>query len=285
MKILVTGANGMLGTALTKELTGHQVFGLNSSQLNILDSLQVESRINEIKPDIIIHAAAYTDVEAAEENKGKAFLVNALGTQNIANCCVGKKILFIYISSTGIYGEAKSSSYNEYDSVAPTTIHHKSKHEAELIVRNHLNRYLIIRTGWLFGGEKEHSKNFVYKRYLEARNKNVIYSDDSQIGNPTYTKALAQQIQVLIESNQFGVFNCVNDAVNVTRFDYVKKIVSLFGLECQVKKAEKMMFERIAPVSKNESAVNYKLNLLGLNVMPRWDESLTEYISQLKLKV
>ncbi|MEY8214218.1 MAG: sugar nucleotide-binding protein, partial [Colwellia sp.] len=184
--------------------------------------------------------------------------------------------------STGVYGEVKEKDpYTEFDEVHPTTIHHSSKCEAEKIVKNHLNRYLILRTGWLFGGEKTHSKNFVYKRYLEASNNNVIYSDDSQIGNPTCIKDLVRQIQILIESNQVGVFNCVNKAFSVSRYDYVKKIVSLLDLSCEVKKVSSDFFIRKAKVSKNESAKNYKLELLNLNIMENWDSALNKYIAQI----
>ena len=123
---------------------------------------------------------------------------------------------------------SQKDNYIEFDEVTPTTIHHKSKYEAERIVKDHLSKYLILRTGWLYGGDKTHSKNFVYKRFLEANNQERIFSDNTQIGNPTYVVDLAKQIDVLIEKKQYGLFNCVNQAKLVSRYDYVKKIVELF---------------------------------------------------------
>jgi len=280
-KILVTGASGMLGSSLINELNEASIIGFDK-RLDITDLNIVYTKLNEIKPDIIIHTAAYTDVEACEVDVDKAYKINTIGTQNLINYCIDKDVLFVYISSTGIYGTCKDEAYTEFDSLEPTTIHHKSKYEAEKIVQNHINKYLILRTGWLYGGEKTHTKNFVYKRYLEASQKKVIYSDNTQIGNPTYIGDFAKQIKILIENNQYGVFNCVNEAVNISRYDYVKKIINLFDIRCNVEIAPKGMFERVAPVSHNESAISYKLNLLGLNVMSSWEKSLKIYIDKLK---
>jgi dTDP-4-dehydrorhamnose reductase len=278
--ILVTGPSGMLGSSLIKNLSYSNII---SSDFDITDSKCVAAFLLKNKPDIIIHTAAYTNVDDCETNHDKAYKINAIGTQNIVNYCMDKDILFIYISSTGIYGtEKENERYNEFDNVSPTTIHHKSKYEGEKIVQNHLNKYLILRTGWLFGGDITHSKNFVYKRYLEAKNNKIMYSDDTQKGNPTYVLNFVKQIEVLIQNNQLGIFNCVNEAGNISRYDYVKKIVDLFESACEVKKASKDIFKRIAPVSFNESAINYKLDLLNLNIMREWDKSLSKYIIDLK---
>ncbi len=284
-KILITGANGMLGSGLLEQLTYNEIVGFTSQQLDITNSQQVQSILNSEKPDFIIHTAAFTNVEQSEIDEDTAYLVNTIGTQNLVNYCINKDVLFIYISSTGIYGKEKENTYTEFDSVCPTTVHHNSKYEAEKVIQNHLSKYLILRTGWLFGGKLTHTKNFVYKRYLEALNNKMIYSDDAQIGNPTSIKYLISQIQVLIDENQFGTFNCINKAESVSRYDYVKKIIELFGLDCKVEKAPKGMFERIASVSHNESAINYKLDLLGINVMNQWDVALSEYIKYLKKKI
>ena len=278
-KVLITGSRGMLGSNLLSYLDFDNIVGFD---IDITDANAVYNQLSIQKPDIIIHTSAFTNVEACETDPDKAYRVNTLGTQNLVNYCIDRDILFIYISSTGIYGTTKDDNYIEFDSVNPTTIHHKSKYEGEKIVQNHLSKFLILRTGWLYGGAKEHTKNFVYKRFLEAQGKDIIYSDDSQIGNPTFVRDFVKQIEVLIEAKAYGIFNCVNSAVNISRFDYVKKIIELFDVNCSVEVAPKGMFSRVAPVSSNESAINYKLNLLGLNVMKDWDESLSIYIQELK---
>ncbi len=282
-RVLVTGSGGLLGSHLVNEIPN--CVGYSSQELDITNSQYVNHVIKKEKPEIILHAAAFTDVEACETEIDKAFEVNAIGTQNLVNCCVDRDILFVFISSTGVYGSHKTVRYTEFDKVEPSTVHHSSKYEGEKVVRRHLNKYLIIRTGWIFGGSELHKKNFVYQRYFEAKNNNQIHSDVSQIGNPTYVLDLVEQIKVLISSNQFGIYNCVNNAYRVSRYDYVKKIVELFALDCKVKIAPEEMFKRIAPVSNNESALNYKLGLLDLNCMDDWDSALKRYIYLLKKNI
>lgn len=285
-KVLVTGSQGMLGSSLIKLLQFEEMVGCGSASFDITDSQKTNEFLNLQKPDIIIHTAAYTNVEDCEVNPDKAYRINTIGTQNLVNYCIDKDVLFVYISSTGLYGNKKEKErYSEFDSVFPTTIHHKSKYEAEKTIQNHLSKFLILRTGWLFGGDKEHAKNFVYKRFLEAVNSDTIYADNSQIGNPTYTADFVEQIKVLIDNKQYGLFNCVNEAANISRYDYVKKIVEFFDLKCSVKVAPEGMFARVAPVSHNESAVNCKLNLLGLNVMNDWERSLDIYVQQMKSEI
>jgi dTDP-4-dehydrorhamnose reductase len=282
-KILITGSKGMLGSSFVDCLNIGVIKSYSSDDLDVTNYEKFVNLMEFDKPDIIIHTAAYTDVEGCEINKDKAYLVNTMGTQNVVNYCIGKEVLLIYISSTGVYGSLnRIEQYNEFDDINPTTIHHKSKYEAEKLIEKHLSRFLIIRTGWLFGGDKNHNKNFVYKRYLEAKDQNVIYSDNSQIGNPTYIVDLVDQIKLLIKYRQYGTFNCVNKANNISRFDYVKKIIELFNINSNVEVAPHNMFNRISPVSKNESAINYKLDILGLNIMGDWEGSLTKYIKKLK---
>ena len=280
-RVIISGINGMLGSCLADFLSGNTVIGLDRNT-DITNSSKVEEFINEINPDIIIHAAAFTNVDACENEIDKAYKVNVIGTQNIVNACLDRNLLFIYISSTGIYGDYKDEVYTEFDKVVPTTIHHKTKYEGEKVVENHLTKYLILRTGWLYGGNKEHNKNFVYKRYLESLQNKVMFSDNSQMGNPTYVLDFCKQIMLLIDKNQLGTFNCVNFAEKVTRYDYVSQIIEYFGTDCQVKIAPPGSYSRLAQVSKNESARNFKLDLLEINIMRDWKIALAEYINELK---
>jgi dTDP-4-dehydrorhamnose reductase len=282
-KILITGPSGVLGSSFLKHPYNENTYGID---VDITHRINLQKRLVIEKPDVIIHTAAYTDVENSEIDKDRAYKVNTLGTFNLVSYCIGKDVLFVYISSTGVYGETKLlDPYNEFDNAMPTSTHHKSKYQGENVVTNHLNKYLIIRTGWLFGGTISNKKNFVYKRYLEACDNYSIYSDIFQIGNPTYVNNLVKQIFVLINENQYGTFNCVDKANNVSRYDYVKKIVELFDLTCKINKSDANFFKRIAPVSRNESATNYKLNLLGLNVMEDWEKSLYKYVRLLKREI
>ncbi len=280
-KFLVTGASGMLGSCLIEKLKQYDVVGIGS-EIDITSHAVLSEFLENEKPNVIIHAAAYTNVDECERNSDKAYAVNVIGTQNLVNYCTDKNCFFVYLSSTGVYEDSKDERYTEFCEVRPTTVHHKSKYEGEKVVVNHLNRYLIIRTGWLYGGSIAHAKNFVYKRYLEAKDRQSICADVNQIGNPTYVNDLVDQIVLLLEENMMGLFNCVNNAENITRYEYVRKIVELFELNCEVKKSLTNQFKRLSPISKNESAINYKLELMGCNIMGEWEASLSKYINRIK---
>lgn len=284
MKILITGASGSLGKTLTELFSKkYSVLGCDKKVLDITSRKQARDIVQQFCPDVLIHAAAFTDVEKAEKLPEDAFAINVYGTLNLLESIQMTHCLFIYISSTGIYGLAKERApYTEFDAVVPTTQYHRSKYEGELLVKEHTGRFLILRTGWLFGGEIQQKKNFVYNRYLEAQDKTTLFADPVQRGNPTYILDFSNQIEHLILNQVIGTYNCVS-ADPVNRLEYIQEIVSSCGLNCEVHSIEGGKFPRIAPVSPNESALNYGLNMRGLNVMPPWKSSLRAYIKTLDL--
>lgn len=283
MKILVTGSSGMLGSAFMAQNYLCKLISCPSSAVDITDFAGIKNFIGKEAPDVIIHCAAFTDVEKCEVERDLAYGINTIGTMNLVNAVIelSKPPIFCYISSAGVYGAHKNEPYCEFDDVAPTTIHHDSKLQAEKIVATHLTKHLILRVGWLYGGSVKQPKNFVYKRYLEAKSNSTIYSNISQVGNPTFVDDVVRQCLKLIQERCYGVYNCANSG-SVSRYGYVQAIVKLFGLDCGVEIADKANFKRIANVSDNEALVNYKLNLQGLNIMPNWEESLKYYIEGIK---
>ncbi len=287
LKILITGSDGMLGSQFASDLKNFfSIFTLPKGiDIRIENSLKDE--LQKINPDIIIHTAAYTDVDGCELDPNKAYQVNVVGTENIVKFCrlINENTKLIFISSTGIYGDNSINNYSEDDTPQPTTIHHKNKLEAENIIRNNLHNFMILRVGWLYGGFIYHKNNFVYKRYLEAKNKKIIYSSTGQIGNPTNCQDVVRQTFHLIQNEVEGIFNCVNGGAGVSRHEYVEEIVKLFGLDCKIKMVDETFFQRAAPVSSNESAINKKLNSMGLNIMPFWKESLESYINEIKCDI
>jgi len=145
-KIFISGTSGMLGSNLLHLIHNDNIVGCGR-ELDITDAKKLGLALKHANPDIIIHAAANTDVEGSEKNRNEAYRINTLGTQNLVNFCIEKDILFVYLSSTGIYGREKEKDpYDEFDNSNPTTIHHKSKFEAEKIVKSHIHKHLIIRT-------------------------------------------------------------------------------------------------------------------------------------------
>ncbi|RYY01109.1 MAG: NAD(P)-dependent oxidoreductase [Gammaproteobacteria bacterium] len=280
-RLLITGANGMLGSAVQQYLKDDfEIIAASRNELNIQDFASAKAYLKKLQPHLVLHAAAYTNVEEAERQPQECYSVNYNGTLNLINAAKGFSHKFIYISSTGNYGFGKTEPYAEYDEVMPPTVYHKSKYLGEKAVQELCADFLVLRTGWLFGGSTEHKKNFVYNRFIEAMSKDEMFSDPFQTGNPTNTSDVARQIKKLIDEEVVGTFNVVSEG-NCTRYEYVKEIVSTYGLNCVVKPTDKP-FERLAKVSPNEAAVNFNLTQMGLNVMPHWKDSLHHYINSIQ---
>lgn len=285
MNIAITGVNGLLGSSLFKQA---KFFGFSPIKLN-RNEIVAEKNFHKLAEmlfekncSVLVHCAANTNVEACESDKISCYRDNVVLTEKLAQACRLHDIKFVFISSTGIYGNYQDEPYIEYDDVKPTTIHHNSKWQAEKILSAMLNNYLIIRTGWLFGGDWDMPKNFVANRIKEAKLSNgFIQSDSSQWGNPTYVDDVSKQIYQLVSKNYSGIFNCVNQG-SASRFDYVSEIIKLSDLDVEVLPTDSASFQRKAKVSHNESAINFKLNEFGFEDMPFWKISLSNYLNSIK---
>lgn len=277
MKICLTGSGGLLGNAFTaifRELK-IECIHLDRKKICVENIDFIRSILSEC--DVVIHAAANTNVEECEINETACYIDNTFLTELLFIQARATKTKFVFISSTGVYGEYKTEPYHEYDRVIPTTHHHKSKYFAENIILT-CPESLVVRTGWLFGGHSNSLKNFVVKRIQEAiKSEGIIYSNAEQFGCPTFVSDLAFTTINLIYDKCNGVFNCVNNGF-ASRLDYVRTIIELAGLDVQVQPTTAMSFNRVAKVSNNEMAINLKLKLYKYKELPSWQESLRYYI-------
>jgi dTDP-4-dehydrorhamnose reductase len=276
-KILLTGVNGMLCSDLIRYLKGKQV-NLYTEYFDVNDENKWSEIILTFRPDIIIHAAAITNVDFCEINPDLCFETNYRSVIKMVKHLKNEKVIFI--SSTGIYGNSKLNSfYKENDITNPTTVYHNSKKKAEnYLIKNHSN-HLILRLGWLFGGEKNHKKNFVSKILNESKKSTLIYSDNVTIGSPTYTLDVSKQIWKLLSNDVIGLFNCVNESeCPISRLFYVNSIIKISKLDNKVVPAKKNYFKRAASVPINESCLNHELDRKNLNIMPNWELSLLKYL-------
>ena len=281
MRILLTGASGLLGSAIVRvsEELGHNCIAFKRSSWNWQNCLIDDELLFDI--DLIVHAAANTDVEECEKQPEICYRDNTLLTECLAKAAAKANLNFVFISSTGIYGSHKTSPYAEFDEVKPTTHYHRSKFLAEERILQLIPGSLIIRTGWLYGGGFGIPKNFVANRIKEARGSanGEIFSNIDQYGNPCYNIDVAERILELTERGMSGVFNCVNEG-SVSRYEYVQSIMEFAGLNSVVSQASSAAFNRHAKVSNNESARNWKAELLGFEKMPCWKVSLEKYIKK-----
>ncbi len=283
MKILLTGSHGMLGSSIAAiaHQLGWDCQGLLRPELSGAD-VDILAAIL-VGHDALIHAAANTNVEQCEVDPDKCYADNFLLTDLLAQAAALANVRMVFVSSTGVYGQGKSTAYREYDEAVPTTHHHRSKLLGEHAVMRASPRNLVIRTGWLFGGDAANPKNFVARRIDEARaaaaRGGMIQSNTEQQGTPCFAIDVARRMLELADASVSGVFNCVNRG-SASRFDYVNAIVALSQLPVRVEGIAAGSFGRKATVSNNETAENWKMDRLGWAPMPLWQESLTLYVNR-----
>lgn len=192
MKVLVTGGNGQVGWELQQTKPEHvELFAFNSTELDITNVDQVNQRFEEVQPDVVINAAAYTAVDKAEEEPKKAFLVNATGAENIANACAKSNARMIHISTDFVFDGKKNTPYKTDDITNPLNIYGKSKLEGEAIIRKTLVDYGIVRTSWLYSHTND---NFVKSMLRLFRQRESIGIVSDQIGRPTAVSGLSQYL-------------------------------------------------------------------------------------------
>lgn len=288
MRILLTGASGLLGSAI-HSVAKDKNWTVTPLSRNVIWSAGVGELVSEMKNfDVVVHAAANTNVEQCEINSADCYRDNLQLTEVLASAAAEAATKFVFISSTGVYGALKEAPYKESDPCAPTTVHHSSKYQAECSVLKASNTSLVIRTGWLFGGALENPKNFVARRIEEGmtaqRDGATLKSNAQQFGTPSYCIDVAERVLLLTERNDQGIFNCVN-AGTASRFEYVRAIISAAQLSVDVTPANAQDFNRRAPVSNNEMAENWRMAEIGLDPMPYWRDSLDMYVKTLMLQM
>jgi dTDP-4-dehydrorhamnose reductase len=225
VKILLLGHKGMLGSDLLAKLSvGHEVIGLDKDEINIVSPEECKKAITETAPDIVINAAAFTNVDGCETAKEECFAVNAVAVKNIAEACRANKIKIIHFSTDYVFNGQGNQPYKEDDKCDPISVYGESKLAGEKYLQSLSDNYVLIRTSWLYGVK---GKNFVQaiiekakaKRYIsdtmeQANAKptgpSTIEVVDDQVGSPTYTKDLAAAVALLIEKNAQGIFHITN---------------------------------------------------------------------------
>jgi dTDP-4-dehydrorhamnose reductase len=287
MKILLTGAAGMLGSALCPTLTQrkHEVFATDLSPsdeeikfLDVRDYGKTKETVRKVQPDMVMHLAAETDVDKCELEPDHAFLTNSIGTQNVTLVCQKQNIPMVYISTIGVFYGDKHEPYTEFDNPNPINVYGQSKLEGEKIVQSLLNRYYIVRAGWMVGGGPKRDKKFIAKIINQLNKTKVLKAVNDKIGSPTYTVDFSKCLSDLIETGYYGLYHCTNKGYG-SRFDVAKKIVSFLGRsDVTVEPVCSAYFPLAAPRARSEMSRNYKLELLGMDTTRNWEAALKEYI-------
>lgn len=273
MRIAITGHGGQLGTALQGALAGEELLGLDLPEHDITDPASITAAVVAFRPDVVIHAAAMTDVDGCERNPDQAFRVNALGTQNIALACGRCGAAMVQVSTNDVFDGKLGRPYYEWDTPSPQSIYARSKAAAEFYVRTLLHRFYIVRTAWLYarGGS-----NFVTKIIAAADRLGALRVVTDEVSAPTYAPDLARAIAHLIHTEHYGVYHFTNSGF-CSRYDWASRILELSGRgQVPVEPITTDQWPRPAPPPLYAPIVNFVGAALGITLRP-WEEALEEY--------
>jgi dTDP-4-dehydrorhamnose reductase len=271
MRIVVTGAEGQLGRSLQQALSGSDLFLVDLPEHDVAER-RIAGTIAESQPDLVIHAAAMTDVDGCERDPDSAFRVNALGTRNVAEACRLCDATLLYVSTDFVFDGTKGEPYLELDEPNPICVYGKSKLAGELHVRELLTRYYIVRTAWLYG---QGGRNFVTKILELAAHRDELSVVTTEVGSPTYAPDLAAAIARLIEYPLYGTYHLVNEG-SCSRFELAESILELAGRRRTALHGVQH-YERLATVPANAVLRNSSASTqLGITLRP-WQEALRAY--------
>ena len=286
MKILVTGCKGQLGYDVSKELIKHgdTVVAVDIEEMDITDKTAVENYISNANVDAVIHCAAYTAVDSAEDNVELCRRINRDGTQNIADACKNHNLKMIYISTDYVFNGEGENYWNPDDKREPLNTYGLTKYEGELAVENTLDKYFIVRISWAFG---LNGKNFVRTMLNLGKTHNKLTVVSDQIGSPTYTADLAKLLVDMIHSDKYGRYHATNEG-----------ICSWYDFTCEIMKQAAEYYPEyenvnVRPVSSdayptkakrpsNSRMSKDKLAENGFDRLPTWQDALRRYLKEMK---
>ncbi|WP_166241190.1 dTDP-4-dehydrorhamnose reductase [Paenibacillus turpanensis] len=278
MKVLVTGSNGQLGRDLFPILKQtFDAIGFSREQLDITSQEQVLSVVDSEKPDVIVHAAAYTAVDAAESDQDTAFTVNAYGTRNMALAAekVGAKLC--YISTDYVFDGTGTKPYNEYDNTNPMGVYGKSKRAGEQLVQTLCSRFFIVRTSWVYG---KHGANFVKTMLKLGQERDKLSVVQDQTGSPTYTVDLSNFLRDLIQSESYGIYHASNTG-GCSWFEFASEIFRQTGLPVKLTPCTTEDFPRPAPRPRYSVMDHMSIRTNGFKDLPQWQDALERFLEEL----
>jgi dTDP-4-dehydrorhamnose reductase len=278
MKILVTGAKGMLGQDLVPILQdhGHTVVGVGHAELDVADPASVRAALERHQPDLVIQSAAYTNVDGCESNRLDAFRVNGLGARLVALGCQALGVPLMYISTDYVFDGRGDRPYMELDPTNPQSVYGQSKLAGELAVKELLTRFYVVRTSWLYG---RGGKNFVDTMRTLGREKPELAVVADQHGSPTWTVALSHAIAGLVASGVYGTYHVTGQGAT-TWHAFTQAILAAEGLTTPVRPITTAELGRPAPRPAYSVLENLNLQLAGVPLLPPWQESLETYLAQ-----
>lgn len=278
-RILVTGVNGQLGYDVVKELNkrGYEAIGVDRENMDLTNVGEIKKVINNENPDGIIHCAAYTAVDNAEEEVNLCERVNAISVKKIALCAKDLDIPMIYISTDYVFDGTKEGLYIEDDNTCPINVYGETKLKGEEYVKSILDKYYIVRISWVFG---ENGNNFIDTMLRLSKDRNELNVIDDQVGSPTYTKDLAPVLVDMIESNKYGTYHVTNDGF-CSWYEFAREIFNIANVDIKVNPITTDMYPTKAKRPKNSKMSKEKLIKNDFKIPRHWKDALKDYINNI----
>jgi dTDP-4-dehydrorhamnose reductase len=277
MRIVITGCKGQLGRILCGRLADHETLGIDLPEHDITQVDSIVPAIVDFRPDVVIHTAAYTNVDGCESDPDLAFRVNALGTQNVAVACQKAGAALCHISTNEVFDGRKGAPYLEYEDRNPLSTYARSKYAGERYVEMLLQRFYIVRIAWLFGPG---GNNFITKICAAARQRGALRIVSDEISSPTYAPHLADALARLIQTGHYGIYHLTNEGI-CSRYEWAKYFLPLAGLgHIPVEPIPSAQYRRpstpplYCPIRNFAAAT-----LLGIT-LPPWQQAVDEYFRE-----
>lgn len=282
MKVLVTGVKGQLGYDVMNELAkrGIEGVGVDIDEMDITNAESVDQVITAANPDAVIHCAAYTAVDAAEDNVELCRRVNRDGTQNIANVCKKLDCKMVYISTDYVFDGQGTRPWEPDDQRNPLNVYGQTKYEGELAVENTLSKYFVVRIAWVFG---VNGKNFIKTMLNLAKTHDHLTVVDDQFGSPTYTYDLAKLLVDMVQTEKYGYYHATNEGIT-NWYEFAKAIFETAGVTIDVQPVSSDNYPSKAKRPSNSRMSKEKLTENGFEKLPAWQDALKRYVTILKEK-
>lgn len=275
MKVLVTGVKGQLGHDVIKELEkrGHTAVGVDIDNMDITDQEAVRRVVTQAAPEAVVHCAAYTAVDAAEDHEELCRLVNAKGTEHIVSVCRDLDCKLMYISTDYVFNGQGERPWEPDDEREPLNVYGQTKYEGELAVET-LEKYFIVRIAWVFG---VNGKNFIKTMLNLGKTRDSLTVVDDQIGSPTYTYDLARLLVDMVETEKYGRYHATNEGL-CSWYEFACEIFKEAGIQVKVSPVSSDMYPARAKRPMNSRMDKSKIRDMGFEPMPSWQDALRRYL-------
>lgn len=282
MKVLVTGYKGQLGYDVVNEATsrGIEAIGVDIDEMDITNQEQVNTVIKSGNYDAVVHCAAWTAVDKAEEPElyDTVIKVNATGTKYIADVCEELDIPMMYFSTDYVFDGEGTTPWNEYDERHPLNVYGLSKAQGEEFVEK-LKKHFIIRIAWVFG---KNGNNFIKTMLRLGKERGAVSVVNDQIGNPTYTYDLAKLVVDMIQTDKYGKYHATNSGDFISWYDFACEIFKQAGMDVKVTPVDSNQFPAKAKRPKNSRMNQTELDKNEFNRLPTWQDALGRYLKEIE---